>query len=165
MNEDITNRSAFLEPARLLVNKEPIVITTVVGSGVAVTLWDPVNRYGGMCHFIFPEMREKGKTTVEYGNVAIYALIKSMVDFGSKVANLEAQIFGGGEPQEGGTLKKTHGPKNIEAAQEALNKYKVRIVSNDTGGNVGRKIAFNTLRNEVLTYKVEKLRQGDWLYL
>jgi len=165
MNEDLTNSSAFLEPGRVLVNKDPIVITTVVGSGVAVTLWDSVNRFGGMCHFMFPEIKEKGKTTVEYGNVAIYALIKSMVDFGSKITHLEAQIFGGGEPQKDNTLRTTYGPKNIEAAEKALDKYRVRVVSNDTGGHVGRKVAFNTLKNEVLTYKVEKLRQGDWIYI
>lgn len=165
MNASVDNKSTFLEPGRVFVNRDPVVITTVVGSGVAVTLWDSFNRFGGMCHFIFPEMKEKGKTTVEFGNVAIYTLIKSMVDFGSEISNLEAQIFGGGEPDEKARPGKTYGPKNVEAARRVLTKYNIRVISDDTGGHVGRKIAFNTLKNEILTYKVEKLRQGDWVYI
>jgi len=41
----------------------------------------------------------------------------------------------------------------------------VRVISEDTGGHVGRKIAFNTMKNEVVTYKVKKLRKDDWHYI
>ena len=43
---------------------------------------------------------EKGKTTVEYGNVAIYTLLKTMNEFGSSMKNVEAQVFGGAEPED-----------------------------------------------------------------
>jgi chemotaxis protein CheD len=38
----------------------------------------------------------------------------------------------------------------------------IRVVSEDTGGEKGRKIVFNTGTNEVAVLKVDRLRKGDW---
>ncbi len=165
MIDDVAKANAFLEPGGVLVNREATTITAVVGSAVAVTLWDRENRFGGMCHFIFPEMHDKEKTTVKYGNVAIYALLKTMKEFGAEMKNLEAQIFGGAEPLDIESGKSTAASENVDVAHNSLRRYKIRITSADTGGHVGRKIAFNTMKNEVLVYRVEKLRQEDWHFV
>ena len=165
MDEGIVLSKTFLEPARVLVNIKPTVISTVVGPAVAVTMWDRLNMFGGMCHFLYPEMCEKDKTTVEYGNVAVYVLIKTMKEFGSNISDLDSQLFGGAEPLETPAGEKSFGDKNVQSARDVLCKYHVRIVSEDTGGHIGRKIAFNTLKNEVLSYKVQNLRSQDWNYM
>ena len=162
MKEEVSSQNAYLEPARLRVCKVASTISTVVGSGVAICMWDRKKRFGGMCHYLYPEMLDKGKTTVKYGNVAIYALIKIMKDYGARKQDIEAQIFGGADPifEEG--VKETFGPLNIRSAHAALEKYGIKVTSEDTGGHMGRKIAFNTDTNEVVIYKVEKMRKEDW---
>ena len=164
MNESMVPRDTFLEPSRVLVNMEPALITTVVGSAVAVTIWDNARHFGGMCHYIYPEIHEKEKTTVEYGNVAIYVLLKTMHEFGSKMRDLEAQIFGGAEPSDSDG-RRTNGYENVQSAFRSLQKYRINIVADDTGGHVGRKIAFNTHKNEVVTYKVKRMRKEDWHFV
>lgn len=156
--------NVFLEPARVRASLVPGVISTVVASSVAVCLWDRKNGFGGMCHFVYPEMREEGKTTVKYGNVAIFALVKIMKDFGSSMEDLEAQIFGGAEPIDSEEVGLTYGPENIAVAHAVIKRYGFRISSEDTGGHVGRKVAFNVETNEVMVYKVERIRQTDWYF-
>ncbi|MBE9535969.1 MAG: chemotaxis protein CheD [Proteobacteria bacterium] len=160
--EQIAN--VFLEPARVRVSRMPGVISTVVASSVAVCLWDRNKSFGGMCHYLYPEIREMGKTTVKYGNVAFFALVKIMKEFGSCIEDLDAQIFGGAEPLESEGAGLTYGPDNVAAAHRVIKKYGFRITSEDTGGHVGRKIAFNVETNEVVVYKVERMRQTDWHY-
>ena len=157
-------KQTFLESANLVVDPEPVILRTVVGSSVAICVWDRQHRYGGMCNFICPEIHEEGKATVKYGNVAIYTLLKTMNNFGSNIKCLEAQIMGGAEPAEF-SERRTYAKENIEMAHAAMKKYGVRITSTDTGGNMGRKIAFNTLKNEVFVHKVEKLRENDWNFI
>jgi chemotaxis protein CheD len=48
------------------------------------------------------------------------------------------------------------------AARKVLAGKKIRVVSEDVGGQMGRKIVFNTHTNEVGVIKVEKLRKKDW---
>jgi chemotaxis protein CheD len=38
----------------------------------------------------------------------------------------------------------------------------IRIISEDVGGDIGRKLVYNTFSNEVVVYKVKKLRRSDW---
>ena len=164
MNNEKQLANVFLEPARVRVSRVPAVISTVVASSVAVCLWDRNKGFGGMCHYLYPEMREKGKTTVKYGNVAFFALVKIMKDFGSSMEDLDAQIFGGAVPLESEGAGLTYGPENVAAAHRVIKKYGLRVTSEDTGGHVGRKISFNVETNEVVVYKVERMRQTDWYY-
>ena len=47
-------------------------------------------------------------------------------------------------------------------ARRFLAKHGIKIISEDTGGNMGRKIVYNSLTNEAIIYKVHNLRRGDW---
>ncbi len=113
-----------------------------------------------MNHFQFPGIRKKNKATARYGNVAIPHLIRMMLAEGSKTKNLEAQIFGGAAGPE---ISTNHiGSENIKVARRILANKQIRIVSEDVGGEKGRKIVFNTGTNEIAVLKVDKIRKGDW---
>lgn len=115
---------------------------------------------GGMNHFQLPYTREKQNATGRFGNVATLTLIRMMMDDGSKAKQMEAQIFGGAfNPR---LCHKNIGGENIMVARKILMKTHVRIISEDVGGEIGRKIVFNTTTNEVAVLKVDKIREGDW---
>ena len=44
----------FLYPSNLIVTKTPGIIKTVLGSCVAVCIWDKLQKTGGMNHFMLP---------------------------------------------------------------------------------------------------------------
>ncbi len=152
----------LLKPGFIYMSdKRPISISTVVGSSVAVCLFDRKQKIGGMNHFQLPETREKEKATAIYGNVATLTLIKMMLSNGSKNSHIEAQIFGGAHNPEVSSNINV-GINNIRTARKILNSKQIKIISEDVGGEVGRKIIFNTSTCEIAVLKVKNIRQSDW---
>ncbi len=150
----------FLQPGYIYVPSRPSVISTVLGSCVSVCIFDKKRNIGGMNHFQLPLAESRQKATPRYGNVATYALIKIMLDDGSKLKHLEAQIFGGAFNPD---ISPTDiGKQNVMIARRVLMRHRIPVVSEDVGGKRGRKIVFNTGTNEVAVLKVERLRKGDW---
>jgi len=136
------------------------VISAVLGSCVAVTLWDKKGTYGGMAHFLYPSIQEKEKSTAQYGNVAVLHLVKMLLDEGTNKKNMKAQIFGGAALPSLDCSRIAR--ENIRVARNTLMNCGIKVISEDVGGNVGRKLVYNTLTNEAIIYRANKLRKGDW---
>jgi chemotaxis protein CheD len=150
----------FLRPGFIYLPERPTTISTVLGSSVAVSLYDRSLKTGGMNHFLFPYVNSREKTTPLYGNVSVLTLIRMMMSYGSKVSNLEAQIFGGAFNTQ--YSKRDIGRDNLKTAKHILSGKKIKIVSEDVGGELGRKIVFNTATYEIGILKVGRLRESDW---
>lgn len=148
----------FLQPGFIFVSEAPYLIHTVLGSCVAVCLWDTTLHFGGMNHYIYARAK-KGNANGKYGNASISHLVRMMIEMGCKYQNLRAHIIGGAENM---TLRSTIGTENVEIAEELLGKSRINVVSRDVGGNLGRKVVFNNSTGEVLVYKVENIRRSDW---
>ena len=150
----------FLKPGYILVPDTPTVISTVLGSCVAVCLFDGARKAGGMNHFQLPSTRKQEEATARFGNVSTWALITMMIEGGSQIRNLEAQLFGGAfHPKN---CIQNVGQENIRVARQVLAKKRIPIVSEDVGGEKGRKVVYHTGSNEVVVIKVDKIRQEDW---
>nr|WP_245568915.1 chemotaxis protein CheD [Desulfobacter curvatus] len=150
----------FLNPGFVYVPQEPSVVSAVVGSAVCVCIYDRKRACGGMCHFQYPLITDKGKTTPCYGNVAIYCFLRMLFSQGSKKKHLEAQIFGGAWNRE--HANRDIGRENINQAKKDLMKYSILLASEDVGGEKGRKLVFHTRSNEIAVLKVDNLRSDDW---
>jgi chemotaxis protein CheD len=150
----------FLKPGYILVPDTPTVISTVLGSCVAVCLFDGARKTGGMNHFQMPSTGKPEEATARYGNVSTLALIAMMLEAGSQIRHLEAQIFGGAYHPKNGL--QNVGQENIRVARQVLARKRIPIVSEDVGGEKGRKVVYNTNSNEVAVIKVDKIRQADW---
>jgi chemotaxis protein CheD len=159
-NNSLTPVKYFLKPGYVFVSVKPAVISAVVGSCVIVCLYDTKRKVGGMNNYQLPNINEQNKATARYGNVAIFALTDMMLKDGSQLKNLEAQIVGGAVNREFDTNK--IGVMNVNIAKKILKKKKIRVVSEDIGGEKGRKVVFNTSTNELAILKVDTLRDSDW---
>jgi len=153
-------RDYFLRPGFIYLPDRPTTISTVLGSSVAVSLYDRSLKTGGMNHFLFPYVNGREKTTALYGNVAVLTLIRMMADQGSDLSNLEAQVFGGAFNDQ--YSKRDIGKDNLRTARHILSRQRIKIVSEDVGGALGRKIVFNTATYEIGILKVGRLRESDW---
>jgi chemotaxis protein CheD len=156
MNKPVTYH---LEPGYIFVSCNGAVIRTVLGSCVAVCVWDRRSLWGGMNHFLYPRPSQDDTPRAVFGTVAIPGLLKIMRDLGSRYSDLEAQIFGGACPHG---RSNTTGKKNAELARDILKRRGVRVVSEDTGGMLGRKIVFDTSTGQTAVLKVHQLRIEDW---
>jgi len=159
-SNSLIHTNYFLEAGYLFLATKSTVISTVLGSSVSVCIYDRKQNVGGINHFQFPFTGERNQATARYGNVATIALIRMMVNNGSKIKHLEAQILGGAYNRK--FSPKNIGLKNIIVARKILAREKINIVSEDVGGEKGRKIVFNTDTSEIAVIKVEKLRNKDW---
>ena len=159
-NHSPQTRDYFLEPGFILMTEKPTCISTVLGSCVSVCLYDRRRQYGGMNHFRFPFTGDSTRSTALYGNVATLLLVRMMLEHGSREKHLEAQLFGGAHNPD--VSPTDIGRENVRMAQKALRKYRIRIVSEDVGGMMGRKVVFNTGTAELAVIRVNKLRKADW---
>ena len=73
-------RRVYLAPGRLYASAEADQVTTILGSCVAVCLWDPQVRVGGVNHFLLPE---GVPPSPRFGQSAVPLLIESVLDLGA----------------------------------------------------------------------------------
>lgn len=132
----------FLHPCGLSAHREPHEITTILGSCVAICLFDPVSRAGGMNHFMLPLWNGEGLPTPKFGNVALDHLRKRMLALGVPHERMVAKVFGGGNVVGGLGVK--IGDRNAEIALELLEEARITVVAQDVGGAHARKVIFNT---------------------
>jgi chemotaxis protein CheD len=160
-----TNRAVevfryHITPGQIFTCAEQAMVSAVLGTCVAVCVHDRRLKIGGMNHFLYPKSGFFGSVSNDYGDVAIPALINKMRRQGSRIEDLEAQIFGGGEIQ--GEKWGSTGVKNVKIARKLLKKNGIKIVSEDVGGLKGRRLIYHTGTNEALVMKTHRIRRGDY---
>jgi len=159
-SNSIAAANYFIEPGYIFVAAKPTVVSGVLGSCVSICVYDHKRKIGGMNHFQFPCTQDENLATARYGNVAVPTLIRLLVHDGSETKHMEAQIVGGAYNPE--ISSKNIGQDNVRIAKKILSKEKIRVVSEDVGGEKGRKVVFTTNTNEIAVIKVGKLRKSDW---
>lgn len=134
----------YLIPGKLFAAAQPFAITTIVGSGVCVCLWDSVRHIGGANHIMLAQGPEENENATRYANVGNPLLLKRMLELGAEVKDLEAKIFGGSLPGVSFGDHAHMGELNVSAATHFLNINGIRIARNEVGGTRGRKLVFHT---------------------
>ena len=138
----------YLFPGEIFSSKKSHIVDTILGSCVAVFLWDPVLQFASINHYMLPLCNKEGSLSYKYGNVAIPELIKRMLKMGSSKNDLKAKIFGGSEIGHSNPAFNI-GERNIILATTLLNNEKIPIISHSVGGNLGRKVIFHSASGEV----------------
>ncbi|NPV38914.1 Chemotaxis protein CheD [Brevinematales bacterium NS] len=157
-----TEKEYFLNPGELIFSKKPIVVKTVLGSCVSVTIYDKTHQWGGMCHYLLPVAPSEEHHSTKYGNIAIYTLLKKFLkDHGSQREDLVATIIGGAfiifDEREIFFI----GDRNIDVAMEILRKEKIYIKQMHTGGEHGRRVWYHTGTNKIVIETLDKMTVED----
>jgi len=137
-------KTKFIYPAGLAIEKEPHILSTLLGSCVVVCIWDIKLKIGGMNHYLLPLWNGDGLASPKFGNIAIEVLIEKMMRLGCNQNNMAAKVFGGASMLNSHSEMFNIGLRNAELAQNMLTKAGLKIVSSSTGGMLGRKVLFNT---------------------
>lgn len=136
-------RIAIIQGENAVVSEPETVITTLLGSCIAVCLHDPITHIGGMNHFLLGEPG-RGQLIAaadmnRYGLHAMELLINAMMQRGASRQRLNAQVFGGGNIQAAfGPI----GTRNGEFALRFLKTEGIAIGQIDIGGTQARKVEF-----------------------
>jgi len=132
----------YLPPGLLYAAAAPCVISTVLGSCVAVCLWSARLRAGGMNHYLLP--RSVGpEASPRYGETALELLLARLQQLGAVTTELEARLYGGASVLR--TLPSTAhlGTDNVEVARRFVREYGIPVVDEDVLGRSARRVVFD----------------------
>jgi chemotaxis protein CheD len=133
----------------IFIAKEPTEIITLVGSSVAITIYDRVQKIGGLLHFLEPEWNGIGLRSCKYGNIGTEDIIKKFLSIGCEKQNLIANIVGGATIGEFGIDFLPIGIRNIQSAKKVLDKNDIAVDIVEVGKEVGRYLSFNSFSGEI----------------
>lgn len=152
--------SVYLPPGLLFAAAAPVAVTTVLGSCVAVCLFDPAQRAGGINHFLLPYWSGDGLASPKYADVALPRLLEKMLELGCRRQELRAKLFGGGAvfQQIGGLFGV--GERNIQFAEHYLADAGIPVVARDVGEGFTRKVIFRVHTGEVLVRRLKAREHG-----
>jgi chemotaxis protein CheD len=145
--------SVFLHPGDYHFGRSGTRINTLLGSCVAVTVWHPQRRIGGMCHFLLPGRVRTPLMSVDgkYGDEAFSLLVNEMRAVGTAPTDYEAKLFGGGKmfPGMARNDEASIGRMNALAAKRLVNHYGMRISEVSLEGTGHRNVRFDSASGQV----------------
>jgi chemotaxis protein CheD len=153
------SRRVILSPGGLFCGDHSFVVSTILGSCIAVCLWDRNCRRGGMNHFQLPRWDGAGEP-LNYGDAAIQRLVAEIEAMGSLRASLDAKLFGGAAVLGSGVPGSTVGEKNAAAAVEILDRLGIPVIGGSVGGPLGCHIRFDLATGDVVLRRVDSPLNG-----
>ncbi len=122
-------------------NRDEILVAFGLGSCVGIGAYDPVKGIAGLLHAVLPEpLNGSDLTSTKYVGNGINKLFDEMLKKGAVRDRLIIRMAGGANMLTSPGLSKTFdiGTRNIAVAQSVLETQKMKIVSQNVGGNIGR---------------------------
>lgn len=148
--------------ADLKVVRSPDKLITVgLGSCIGICLIDKVAKVGGMAHIMLPssQLARSKQNRAKFADTAIDDLIAEMEKLGASRKRLTAKIAGGAQMFNiGNSDIMKIGERNARAVVEVLSQKSIRMLAQDTGGNYGRTIVFDSVSGELL---IRTIGQGE----
>lgn len=126
------------------VSGEPgVMISTLLGSCIAICLHDPVVRVGGMNHFLLgapaQDQRVAAADQQRYGVHALELLVNAMMKQGASRERLRAHLYGGANMMQGlGAI----GTANAAFARRLLVTEGIALGHSELGGSAARRVEF-----------------------
>lgn len=132
----------YLAPGQLFATNASITLRTVLGSCVAVCLYDSLLGVGGMNHFLLPGSSGSRDSSFRYGDAAMAGLWRELERLGAGPIGLRARVFGGARVLSGLSELMHLGKRNVDYALGWLAKRRVPVVERQVLGDRARRVEF-----------------------
>lgn len=149
----------FLQPGEIYFGDHSTRIRTVLGSCVAITLWHPRLKIGGMCHYMLA--RRKGRHGVEldgrYADEALQILLREINAVGGNPREYQVKLFGGGNmfvrAPSSAHQQINVADDNVVAGRVLLARHGFAISAEQLGGHGHRQVIFEISSGDVWVRK------------
>lgn len=145
-----------------------VTLTTFVGSCIALCLYDPEVKVGGMAHIMLPDGKDDSKSggigaspnDAKYAGAALENTLRIMVRKGAQQGRMVAKMAGGAKvfTHEGSDSMFNIGQRNADAVKALLLQKGIRLVAQDTGATAGRWVRLDVATGKVV---VSRRKEGD----
>jgi chemotaxis protein CheD len=125
-------------------------IATLLGSCVAVCLFDPAMHLAGMNHFLLPsrtKAADDDPDVILAGDYSMEVLLNAMLNKGVNRRRVVAKAFGGGTIVT--SIQMAIGERNSRFATEWLEREDIPLVASDFGGAWSRKVICDPVSGDV----------------
>ncbi len=132
----------------LKVSKSPddVLVTFALGSCIAVAIYDPLIKAGGLLHYMLPDSTldpQKAQSQPGmFADTGIPLLFKSCYRLGGEKKRMIVKVAGGASILDDANFFRI-GQKNITALRKIFWKNNVMIDAEDTGSNCNRTVRLN----------------------
>ena len=145
------SQRVFIKPGEVYFGEGDVVIETVLGPCIAITLHHRARPLGGMCHFqlpLRPMSRVGGELDGRYGEEAFQLMLAEIRRRHTRLDDYEAKVFGGARSLErdGTRMKQAIGENNVRYVQALLTRLGVSVACSDLHG-----VGYRYLRFELRT--------------
>jgi chemotaxis protein CheD len=159
----------YLKPGEMFITQEPTLVTTLLGSCVAVTMFHPRRRVGAICHGLLPTCRDSDAALCtrncalgfKFMDCSIQRMLEQFKAFGMKPREMEIKVFGGADMfgvTEANGQRMTIGRQNVAVTMRIFRDAGLSVLVEDVGGERGRKIFFYTHSGEILLKRLNDRR-------
>ncbi|MCG6534096.1 MAG: chemotaxis protein CheD [Syntrophales bacterium LBB04] len=124
-------------------NPDDVLITYALGSCIAVAIYDPKAKVGGLLHYMLPDSSLDANKAKEnpsmFADTGVQLLFKSCYSLGAEKKNIITKVAGGASILDNTNYFRI-GEKNIMALRKIFWRNKVFIDGEDTGKNFNRTV-------------------------
>ena len=152
----IDDKRIRLQIGDVAASQIPTEMDTLLGSCVAVCMYDPVLRAGGMNHILLPACRV-GDLNPRCGVHAMELLINEVMKLGGDRRRFVAKAFGGANVLPGIRMPPI-GSANAKFVREFLALERIPLVAERLGGNHAVHLYFRTDTGKATVHTVDKSR-------
>jgi len=132
---------------------EDTLITYSLGSCLAVCVYDPQVKVGGLLHLMLPESKQdKAKAKQKpfmFADVGIPLLFKEVYKLGAVKHRLEVRLAGASQVMDSAGVFNI-GKRNYLSARKLLWKNNILIRAEDVGGTTHRTVRMNLANGETI---------------
>jgi len=156
----------FLLTGDCYIGVQPTLVTTVLGSCLAVTMHAPRHGIGTICHAFLPDSSSGKRNKLgepqicRFVDTALQNMLETLDKIGIPRRELVIKMFGGSTGLAVRGMEHSSyniGLRNVEMANKLLKFARLDVSLKDVGGNHGRKIMFHTHTGEVWLKRLSKL--------
>ncbi|MDB6141911.1 MAG: hypothetical protein JWP80_955 [Pseudomonas sp.] len=145
------SQKLFIQPGGWFFGSGQVQVETILGSCVTMTLWEPEQKFGGLCHFMLPTRRLRTPRSLDgrYGEDAVLWLRQQALRNGLHINDCQIKLFGGSRALVGTNGYGEVGRRNIRFAEDYLRSEGIPLVSSDVGGYGHRYLRFDLASGDV----------------
>ncbi|MBN8221412.1 MAG: chemotaxis protein CheD [Spirochaetes bacterium] len=148
----------YLQPEEFYWGDGETRIKTLLGSCIAICMWHPTLKIGGMSHSLLPSRGDKrpkeGFAEARYVDEAVELFVAEVRRSGTQPGQYRVKIFGGANVLPSIQAEHAIGPRNYEMSKKALLRHGFSVFSEHTGGSGARNIILDLWSGETWMRKL-----------
>ncbi|HPJ95688.1 MAG TPA: chemotaxis protein CheD [Syntrophales bacterium] len=134
-------------------NPGDILVTFALGSCIAVAIYDPLVKVGGLLHYMLPDsaldLKKAEAQPGMFADTGVPLLFKSCYRLGAEKKRMVVKVAGGASILDDTNFFRI-GQKNITALRKIFWKNNVMIEAEDTGSNYNRTVRLDLSNGKFL---------------